>query len=89
MFADRGEHEVVIQEGLAHGLLRLEIFQALEQFFAGEGRLEPDQVVTGDSGAVGEHVAEGDIVVELIVVELDGGDGFANGLVPGELAFFD
>ncbi len=88
-FADGGEHEVVVQEGLTHGLLRLEIFQAIEQFFASERRFKPDEVVARDSAAMGEHVAKSDVVVELIVIELDGGNGFANGLVPCEFAFFD
>src|SRR5258707_413686 len=57
-FADGGEHEVVVQEGLTHGLLRLEIFQALEQFFASERRLKPDEVVVGGSASVGAHIAD-------------------------------
>ena len=52
----RRKHQVVIKERLAHRLLRLQVFQPLEQLFARKRRLEPDQIVPRHPCAVRKHV---------------------------------
>src|ERR1019366_6908340 len=42
-----------------------------------------------DAGAVRKHVVQGDGVVQLVVIKLNGRHGLPDGLVPGELAFLD
>gem|GEM_PF-4332390 len=84
--AHGGVHHVVVEEGLAQGFLGLHEADAVEELPAGEVGLVPDAVVAGDAGTVAEHVPQGDVGVQVIVVEADGGDGVADGAVPGELA---
>jgi hypothetical protein len=55
---DGREHQVVVQERRAHGLFRLQIDQLLEELLAREVGFVPDGIVPGDSGAVGQHVAQ-------------------------------
>ncbi len=42
-----------------------------------------------DAGAVRQHVAQRDCVIQCVVVKLDGRNRFANGPVPGEFSFLD
>ncbi len=86
---DGGVHQVVVEEGLAQGRAGLEELGPVEQLLAREVGLVPDRIVARDAGPVGQHVAEGDRVVEQVVVERDGRDGRPDRLVPGQLAFVD
>ena len=86
--ADAGVHHVVVKKNLARRCLRLEVFQPVEQLFRGVVRLVPDGIVARDAGAVGQHVAQRDRIVQEAVVEVDCRNGFADWLVPRQLAFF-
>ena len=86
---DGREHQVVIEECFSHRLLWLQVLQPFEQILPRESRLEPDQIVPRYSCAVRQHVAQTDVVVELVVVKLDRRDGLAHGLIPSEFSFLD
>ena len=82
-------HQVVVQEGFPHRLLRLEVLQLFEQLLPRKRRLEPDQIMPRHSGTVRQHVAQSDVVVQLIVVKLDCRNGLTYRLIPSQLSFFD
>ena len=82
-------HQVVIEEGLPHRLLRLEVLQLFEEFLPCKRGPEPDQVVPRHSGAVRQHVAKRNVVVELVVVKLNRWNRLAHRLVPSKFSHFD
>ena len=87
-FPHSREHQVVVKKGLSHGLLRLQVLELFEQLLSGEVGFEPDEVVSRYTRSVGQHVVQSDVVVEFVVVELDGRHRLPDRLIPGELSFF-
>ena len=80
------EHQVVVLEGLADILVGLQVAQASKDLLAGKRRVVPQQVVAGQAHAVGYHVARGQTLAGHRVVQLEGRQEIADGLIPIQLA---